>query len=343
MRCPKRGRTGAQRCFTLIELLVVVAIIALLIAILLPSLNKARKQARTSLCMSRLGQLTKGMFLYAEDFAETPPFLGMGYENLKHPDYKTYYGHPGSYWARLENWLMPDMPDYWLTPQTGWPDHADVRNGTLFPYSRFETLYRCPEFERVGLGRKSQGVFNYTRGITCRKALSSQPPLSDKEAGDAVLTAGPILKPSQIYAPATMWMLFDEQWDFHCAAPGDQLNGKCGSGLPASGLVNFWMGIETIQCIAGDVLGSYHANSGKTLNYQAVKTSEMGSLSYYDGHVALFRDPLPSRAVDIYAPDFNEAAAPAANELANMMIGQIFSQRGVSLTVEALVAIFAGG
>ncbi len=64
MRADTRGKRG----FTLIELLVVVAIIALLIAILLPSLSKARKQARTSVCASRISQLAKSLFLYAEDY-----------------------------------------------------------------------------------------------------------------------------------------------------------------------------------------------------------------------------------------------------------------------------------
>jgi len=55
------------RGFTLIELLVVVAIIALLIAILLPSLRRAREQAKCTLCLSNLRQIGIGMTIYASD------------------------------------------------------------------------------------------------------------------------------------------------------------------------------------------------------------------------------------------------------------------------------------
>jgi len=56
-----------RRAFTLIELLVVVAIIAVLMSILLPSLHRARKQARAVTCMSNLKQWSYIWHMYTED------------------------------------------------------------------------------------------------------------------------------------------------------------------------------------------------------------------------------------------------------------------------------------
>lgn len=53
--------------FTLIELLVVISVISLLMAILLPSLGKAREQARRAACMANLRSIGQGIFLYAHD------------------------------------------------------------------------------------------------------------------------------------------------------------------------------------------------------------------------------------------------------------------------------------
>jgi prepilin-type N-terminal cleavage/methylation domain-containing protein/prepilin-type processing-associated H-X9-DG protein len=69
-----RGRSGRARSgFTLVELLVVIGIIALLIAILLPALSKAREQSRRTACMSNLRSLGQAMFLYANAFKDRLP------------------------------------------------------------------------------------------------------------------------------------------------------------------------------------------------------------------------------------------------------------------------------
>ena len=68
-RCPPR--LG----FTLIELLVVVAIIALLAALLLPALKRAREKAKQGVCVSNLRQLALAIVLYADDWGGKFPMV----------------------------------------------------------------------------------------------------------------------------------------------------------------------------------------------------------------------------------------------------------------------------
>lgn len=82
--CPRHLPTipgeEAKRAFTLVELLVVIGIIALLISILLPAMNRAREAAKRTVCLSNLRQVHQSFQLYALDFRDVVP---IGYRRTK--------------------------------------------------------------------------------------------------------------------------------------------------------------------------------------------------------------------------------------------------------------------
>jgi prepilin-type N-terminal cleavage/methylation domain-containing protein len=78
---PLRRRRRAA-AFTLVELLVVIGIIAVLIAILLPALNRARESAKKTTCLSNMRQLGDCFRLYAASNKDAMPIGAVGNDNL---------------------------------------------------------------------------------------------------------------------------------------------------------------------------------------------------------------------------------------------------------------------
>ncbi len=103
--------------FTLVELLIVVAIIALLAALLLPALARAREGARRAVCMAGLGQLTRAIALYADQSDGRAP----AHDSTLNPASFQWniYCWRGNYprpWRKINlGWLFPDF----LTPGRG--------------------------------------------------------------------------------------------------------------------------------------------------------------------------------------------------------------------------------
>jgi prepilin-type N-terminal cleavage/methylation domain-containing protein/prepilin-type processing-associated H-X9-DG protein len=131
---------GTRRGFTLIELLVVIAIIAILMAVLMPSLKRAREQGRRAACLSNLKQLQLAWGIYADENDErivNGEAYGGGDGQAPVP---TSGHHKGERW-----WTGDDVGDFWaginLTQNL---QKQAIRAGALWKYCKNEKLYRCP-------------------------------------------------------------------------------------------------------------------------------------------------------------------------------------------------------
>ncbi|MBL1216363.1 MAG: DUF1559 domain-containing protein [Planctomycetes bacterium] len=107
-----------RRAFTLIELLVVISIIALLIAILLPALTRARQAARTGMCMSQGHQLAVANEQYASDNDDMMPIQlpQRGASSYTHGGRTPINGGVSTSWAPLcwnrplNSYAHPELP-----------------------------------------------------------------------------------------------------------------------------------------------------------------------------------------------------------------------------------------
>jgi prepilin-type N-terminal cleavage/methylation domain-containing protein len=146
--------TTIRRAFTLIELLVVVAIIAVLVAILLPALSNARVQAQSVACMSNLRQVAIADFSYASENLDFPAEAWSG------PNQYVYRGPDNRSFARvlIDTKFMPSTTGFRCpahAPQAG-ADPATLKSYTSNAW--------------INLSMWHQSYGNPTRFLTLSKA-----------------------------------------------------------------------------------------------------------------------------------------------------------------------------
>ena len=147
------------RAFTLVELLVVIGIIAILIAMLLPALNRAREQARRTQCGSNLRTAGQSLMMYAgENKGKLPQHGGNSYWLFDIPletrDYMVKYGYPRPTFYCPSNEMQQNDDRLWNYP-TGDPTSSfHSATGYQWMFKRFNApmppmFYGRPYVERI--------------------------------------------------------------------------------------------------------------------------------------------------------------------------------------------------
>jgi prepilin-type N-terminal cleavage/methylation domain-containing protein/prepilin-type processing-associated H-X9-DG protein len=220
-------RRGAA--FTLIELLVVIAIIAILAAMLLPALSRAKERSWTIGCLSNLKQLTYCWTMYAGDHNDVVPPNNSVY------DVSTGQPIPGL-----------DLNQTWC-PGNAKADVSttNVQQGFLFTYNKSVALYRCPA-DRAPVYALDGTVHHVPRSRSYNMSQS----INGISGEDPMLPLGHIpsyQRASQIKNPASLFVFTDVHEDAI-------LDALFGTPLPGSGWDGHWFDLPANRHSQGGVL-----------------------------------------------------------------------------------------
>jgi prepilin-type N-terminal cleavage/methylation domain-containing protein len=175
-------QTLRPRGFTLVELLTVVATVAILAALLLPILSKAKIKAQRTGCLSNLRQLGLAWVMYKDD---NNGFLAESYP-VNNP----------------EVWVKGDM-----TKANEACNTELIRQGKLYPYNQSVPIYHCPT--DLGVTINGQAV-QTVRSYAMNSFMGARDPRLDPIPSTATGFVRFYAKDTEIPRPSVLWVLLDE-------------------------------------------------------------------------------------------------------------------------------------
>jgi prepilin-type N-terminal cleavage/methylation domain-containing protein/prepilin-type processing-associated H-X9-DG protein len=184
----RRGTTNPSRGFTLVELLVVIGIIAVLIAILLPALNRAREAGNAVKCLSNMRQLSQATIMFAQEHDGFMPCQAGTAVLFQNPNSSSKFSPTGATTAQAATnvaldwiaWMRKTDPITGFGPQTSAADQNITFSG-LAKYmgvqqvqhtspdnanqvaTKLDDVFRCPS-DQLAARPKNSGDNNGNRG-----------------------------------------------------------------------------------------------------------------------------------------------------------------------------------
>ncbi|MGO9705831.1 MAG: prepilin-type N-terminal cleavage/methylation domain-containing protein [Limisphaerales bacterium] len=189
------GAKSFGRAFTLIELLVVIAIIAILAALLLPALTRAKQQGQGAKCLSNLRQMTIGWIMYYTDNANRLMPNGDEGSQPTTPTGAPYQWCPGRQDVASELSLAG------VNPNVGW---TWIEGGLLYPYSKSPLVYLCPA--DTGVYPSFGQSFPHVRSMSMNTWLSPVVPYDNDTAVSSYYKESDLRQLGATYT----WVFIDE-------------------------------------------------------------------------------------------------------------------------------------